>query len=54
MNIEMQHAEVILSLSHANKEKASKINDGEILDAVEKAKNMQDFKEIFQKLINSK
>ena len=54
MNIEMKHAEIILSMSHANKEKASKINDGEILDAVEKAKDIKDFEKIFQKLINSK
>lgn len=50
----MKHAEIILSMSYANKEKASKITDGEILDSVEKAKDIKDFEEIFQTLINSK
>lgn len=54
MKLEMQHAEVILELTKKNPEKASKIIDGEILDTVDKATDMNDFKDKFQKLIDSK
>lgn len=50
----MDHAAIILELSNQDKKRASQISNGEILTCIEECESLFEFKQEFQRIINSK